>query len=371
MKCLVLSLLIISTASFVFSTSDSEEELRRWRESQASTKTDKNAKQPSETHEKSQQIKKVDGNSAQPNLKDEKQHPQPDLKDKEKQPINDEEKKDSTSQKKEKEPEPSKLLKVGNLAFPVAQQPTPLVSFGQNLIAQGQVEWQGIISDLQQKNGYFIDSSNSIIYAFKDNLSIYISQPIAIRFRQDHHHSFGTEDTLIQFEYAPYTKEYYTYYNQISIVANVTIPSGSLKKNPPTGTGTNSFFIGGVFSNMGINWFYFTSYGGIFNTTSHRTTYGNQFLYQYGVGRRIFSNSNWLFDWMLEMDGQYICRNKINGSIDPNSGGNIIYVTPSLFLSSKQDLVIQLGIGFPIAQQLFGHQPRRKYVLQTKISWNF
>lgn len=282
-----------------------------------------------------------------------------------------EEAKQNEHEKKEEAPKPEKLLKIGNLAFPVAQQPTPLISFGQTLIAESQWEVQESASQIKGKNAYFVRVESSIIYAFKDNVSIFIDIPDAVRFKQGKRHTSGIEDVLIQFEYAPYTKEFYTYYDQISIVANVTIPTGSVKKNPRTGTGSNSFFIGSVYSLMSINWFFFTSYGGIFHASSHRTQSGNQFLYQYGVGRRIFNNSEWLFDWMLEFDGTYSCRNKIHGTTDRNSGGNILVVTPSLFLSCKKNLVIQLGIGFPIVQQLFGHQDKLDYLLQTKVSWNF
>lgn len=273
----------------------------------------------------------------------------------------------------DKEPKPDKLLKVGNLAFPVSQQPTPLVSFGQNLIEEKQVDVQVQVSEFQGKeeDQYFIDISNSIIYGFKDNFSIFINVPNAIRYRNENHRSSGPADLVIQLEYAPYTQEHETYYDQISLVANVTIPTGSAKKNPPTGVGANSFFIGGVYSTMGINWFYFTSYGGIFNGSSHRTQFGNQFLYEYGVGRRIFSNSDWLMDWMIEFDGLYATRDKIEGERNRNSGGNIIYVTPSIFLASKEHFTFQVGVGFPIVQKLFGHQKKQEHSFQTKISWKF
>ena len=255
------------------------------------------------------------------------------------------------------------------MAFRLSQQPVPLIGF-ENPSSENQVGTQFVGSEFKGRNEYFIDVQAAIIYGFTDNLSIYINYPNAVRFRQGDKHSSGPEDTVLQFEYAPYTEEYYTYYNQISIVANVTIPTVRLKKRR-TGTGSNSFFVGGIFTHVGIDWYYFTSHGGIFNATSHRTKAGDQFLYQFGLGRRIFSNKDWLFDWLIELDGQYAGKDRVDGNTDPNSGGNIIYVTPSLFLASSQSLVVQLGMGFPISQNLNGDQNRKEYLLQTKISWNF
>jgi hypothetical protein len=282
---------------------------------------------------------------------------------------NDDDSKKKTEEKK-KEPE-SNLIKVGNLAFPQSQQPTPLISFGQNLLDESQVQWQGLLSYAKGRHEYFIEGSNSLIYAFKDDISLFLSMPNAIRLRQDDKRSVGPEDLVIQFEYAPYTKEFYTYYDQLSFVAFLTIPTGSIRKDPPTGAGANTYFFGGVYSVMGINWFYFVSYGYLYNGTSHRSSIGNQFLYQYGVGRRIFNTSEWLFDWILEFDGTLSGRDKMDGSFDPNTGGNIIYVTPSLFLASNKHIVLQLGIGFPVVQQLNGNQHSQEYLAQTKISWTF
>jgi hypothetical protein len=289
----------------------------------------------------------------------------------EKQDKKDNQDKGEDKDKKEKAPEPSKLLKVGNLAFRTSQQPVPLVAFGQNLIDENQVVVQLFADYIKGNDQYFIDVEPAMIYGFLDNFSIFINAPYAVRFKQDGFHSSGPEDLLIQLEAAPYTEEHYTSYDQMTIVANVTIPRGSPKKNPPTGAGSNSFFLGMTYSTVGINWFYFSSYGGIFYASSHGTQFGNQFLYQAGVGKRIFSNADWLLDWMVEMDGTYSERSKIGGVIDPNSGGNVVVITPSLFLASKQSLVVQAGVGFPVVQQLFGHQNKNNYLLELKLSWAF
>jgi hypothetical protein len=341
-----------------------------------------------EKTEKKKDLEKEEGNNSSPQKSQVEE--KKDLEDKEKKDVEktegnkdstqkskDDEKKDKDDEKKtekkdeQKAPNPSKLLKIGNLAFPVSQQPSPLISFGQNLIAEKQFQIQVLGNEFKGEDQYFINVVPSLIYAFLDELSIFISVPEAVRYRDGDDHSSGPGDLLIQFEYAPYTEEYYTYYDQISIVANVTVPTGSTKRNPNTGVGANSFFIGWTFARMGINWFYFTSYGGIFNASSHRTRFGDQFLYQYGVGRRIFNTKKWLFDWMLEFDGTYACRDKINGMIDPDSGGNIIYMTPSLFIASNESLVVQLGLGVPIQQRLFGRQKRKEYVLSLNVFWTF
>lgn len=225
--------------------------------------------------------------------------------------------------------EAEKTLKIGILAFPPSQQPNGMVSFGQNILSKKQAQAFLLANEFKGDDQCFINLVPGILYGFTDSLSLFISAPLAVRYRQDDHHSSGPGDLSIQLEYAFYTKSYRTYDDQATVVTNVTIPTGYTKNNPPTGIGSNSFFIGGTYSRTGINWYYFASSCGILTTSSHRTKFGDQFLYQFGVERRIANTKEWLFAWMVELDGTHSWKDKIHGVIDPNSGGNVIYLTPS------------------------------------------
>jgi hypothetical protein len=83
--------------------------------------------------------------------------------------------------------------------------------------------------------------------------------------------------------------------------------------------------------------------------------FGNQFLYQYGIGRNINSPSGWIFAWIIEGDGTYAWKNKENHIKQPNSGESTFYITPSLWISSSR-ILLQLGVGYPVIQDLFGKQ---------------
>lgn len=145
---------------------------------------------------------------------------------------------------------------------------------------------------------------------------------------------------------------------------NLTLLTGSAQKQPPTGFGSPSFFIGSTLSRMYVDWFAFASPGVVLTTRHNDTKFGNQFLYQGGFGRHLIN----IKGWMIEGDGQYSQRNKINGGIDFNSGGNVVYVTPSLWVSSKK-LIVQLGVGLPVTQNLYGNQTKDSYLLVANLGW--
>lgn len=264
-----------------------------------------------------------------------------------------------------------KMLTIGNLAFPPSQQPSPLLSFGQNIIDRKNPMAQAAVSQIKGENHYSIYVDPALLYPFTDDFSLFVVAPIGVRSREGKHRSSGAGDLTLQLEYAFYTKEYRTYYDQASIVGNVTIPTGSTKKHPSTGIGANSFFVGGTYARIGIDWFGFISSGGIMMASSHRIQFGNQYLYQMGLGRRIFNTDEWLFDWLIELNGMYSWKDKINGKINLDSGGNVVFLTPSLWVSSKESFFIQFGVGCPILQDLFGRQKKDDYLIALTSGWLF
>ena len=249
-------------------------------------------------------------------------------------------------------------LPIGNFSLPLSQQVGPLVSFGENILGKGEfityLDADAYIGD----DLYSTDAIPSVVYGIRDDLSLFLQVPLAPGNKRDGSHSAGFEDMSLQLEYAFYSGSTEVSSTQATFVANVTFPTGSSKKMPPTGFGSTSFFLGPTINYTTQQWFVFTSSGATLTTSSCGTQFGDAVLYQFGFARDFRSPPGWVFAWMVEFDGQYTWKNTIHGKTDPNSGGNVIYVTPSLWMSSKQ-YILQLGVGYPIVQHLFGHQSKQ------------
>ncbi len=247
---------------------------------------------------------------------------------------------------------------LGNFALPTSQQPGPLVSFGENIIDKGQAQLFVFADVFIGKNSCLTDVVPGILYGITNDLSFFFNVPFSPGNKDRDKHSSGIEDIFAQFEYAFYNGINSNSVNQATIVANIAFPTGSSSKDPPTGFGSSSFFLGATFNHTAIDWFIFTSPGAIFTTSRHGTKFGDHFLYQFGFGRNIPSPAGWIFAWVLEFDGQYSWKDKIKGCTDPDSGGNTIYMTPSIWISSRR-IILQFGAGYPIVQHLFGDQPKK------------
>ena len=282
-------------------------------------------------------------------------------------PSEDKQKEEKNKDSKEEEEEPPK---IGNFALPISQQPAALFGFGGNIIDKGQIQLFFFADEFSGKNKFTMDLIPGILFGITEDWSIFFNFPFTPLFRYGNNRSSGLEDFFVQLEYAFYNKKTATYVDEATVLGNVTVPTGSIKKNPPTGFGSPSVFLGGTYYRTLVDWIFFTSQGAILTTSDHRTRFGNQFLYQFGVERILPSPEGWIYAWMLELDGQYNQKNRIQGHIDPNSGGNFIYVTPSLWVSSKE-MLLQFGVSFPINQNLFGKQNKFDFALNFNFGWTF
>lgn len=262
-------------------------------------------------------------------------------------------------------------LWLGNLSLPTSQMPAPLFSFGQLIVDKGDVTAYSMVNYLKGCDRKFVEVIPSVLYGACENCAVYLNVPIAAKFKENNFCSSGIEDIFVQFEYAYHNKETLRYLNQASIFTSISLPTGSWKKNPSTGLGSPSFFLGTTASHLGIDWYFFASSGVLLPTKYHNNKPGTQFLYQWGIGKNLaYSAHCWILSVILEFDGTYSKRNKINGAIDLNSGGNTLFIGPSLFFSTKR-FVAQGGIALPLSQHLCGQQTKDTYFISAYIGWKF
>lgn len=273
----------------------------------------------------------------------------------------------SNNSRDEKKEEPPP---IGNFSLPASQQPYGLFAFGGNVIEKNEVQLFFFADYFKGKKKIIVDLIPSVLFGVTDEWSIFFNFPYAPEFKDGNKKSRGLEDLFIQLEYAFYNKKTASYVDSATILGNITFPTGSVKKNPPTGFGSPSLFLGGTYTRTMVDWFIFTGQGAVLTTADNRTKIGEQFLYQFGFGRNFVSPPGWIYAWMVEIDGQYNKKNRIHGKFDPNSGGNTIYVTPSIWISSK-DILLQFGVSFPINQNLFGKQNKFDYALNFNFAWSF
>lgn len=263
------------------------------------------------------------------------------------------------------------IVKEGNFALPLSQQPAPLFSFGQNLVDKHDLLAFIYPAQLKGSRSNFIEVVPSILYGLTDRMSLFVELPIAVKLKHEDTKSHGVGDLVVQLEQIMYAEETPTSVNEVTVVGNITLPTGSAIKNPPTGLGSPSFFLGVTLSRSKTDWYYFTSLGGHITTFHKHNKEGNTFLYQFGVGRNIaYKTDGWILNWMIELDGTYRQRTIVSEVIDCNSGGNTLILGPSIFFSTRR-FEMDGGIAAVVAQHLFGSQTKERYLAAFYAGWKF
>lgn len=261
--------------------------------------------------------------------------------------------------------------KIGNFLLPTSQMPGPLYGFGQNIVDQYDFQ---IFFYLYQRGGKkvnFTEFIPGLLYGIRNDLSLFMGLPITPLYKVDDNRSRGVEDLFIELEYTAYSKILPTSATQATLIGDIILPTGSSKKNPPTGYGSTSFFLAATLSYTAQYWLAWIQGGAQLTTKHHGTKFGNQFLYQSGLEGVIATpQSKWLIAWMVEFFGTYEQKTTICNLKDNNTGGNTFYIGPSLWASSDK-WIIQLGIAYPPAQHLFGEQPKINYFIESYIAYKF
>lgn len=253
--------------------------------------------------------------------------------------------------------------KVGNFANLL--KPVTNFGLGQNIAVRN--SFTPYLSVTQQKGDCenLITLSPQLLYGITDYFSLLISIPIIVKFDENCLSTKGFGDMLAQLEYAFY--EHYTKRSRIwaTIVANMTLPTGSkpsryCEDKLATGFGASSFLIGGTASYLGTMWYSYLSGSATFVTARQGMKGGDIFFYEFGGGGNLGNPGGITMMALLEFNGILTKKNKTDGYFDENTGGNIIYLGPSLYASHGR-WVIEGGVQFPVFQHLNGTQAKQKF----------
>jgi hypothetical protein len=143
-----------------------------------------------------------------------------------------------------------------------------------------------------------------------------------------------------------------------------------LDEHLQAGTGSTDLF-------GGLSGFYLLdSRSSLFGSAQYRKTGGNDFGYRYGniaignigyehrIGERI--------DGLFELNYRYAGRDRIDrdGTLDPNTGGAVLYATPHLAWDLGKGVVGRLSVQIPVVRNLNGVQ-EEKAVANVGLTYLF
>ncbi len=275
---------------------------------------------------------------------------------------------------------------IGNFSLPTSQQPAPFFSFGQNIIDKNQFTASYNPSYSYSQTQRIAIGTPSLLYGITDSASIMLTAPIVLSYNNGIKTISGISDLAIDLEYAFYSYENKQYSDQATIIFSPSFPTSKLSeaskkintnhrasgfsgKSAPSNFNAMSYFIGSTYSRTLIDWYGFIAPGVLLINQSDSIHQGAQYYYNLGLGHTISALTNkYIFFGLVELNGQYSDKNKLASHVIPNTGGNIIYATPSLNLSTSK-MVAQIGISLPICQFWYGNQSKVSYYTGAIVTW--
>jgi hypothetical protein len=143
-----------------------------------------------------------------------------------------------------------------------------------------------------------------------------------------------------------------------------------LDEHAQPGTGSTDEF-------GGVSWLYlFNKDSALFVSAQYRHPGENDFGYRYG--RTILGNVAYehklgsRVDGVIELNGRHAKRDTVDalGTVDDDTGGTLLYVTPRILVSVAKSVVLRAAVQIPIVKDLYGTQEERT-VFNAGITYLF
>lgn len=275
---------------------------------------------------------------------------------------------------------------VGNFALATSQEPGPFFSFGQNIVDKNQFILALNPGYLSSQSQQLLAGVPSLLYGITNSASVLLTIPYAFYYKNGNQKLSGIGDIELDLEYAFYNHGSAIYSDQATIVFSPSFPvsnlnqiskkhdsamctSGFSRKNASSSLNPISYFIGTTYSRTLTDWYSFIAPGILVIDKQHNIQQGNEYFYNFGLGHKIKTQEKkYIFFGLLELNGQYTNKTKLVDNIVPNTGGNIIFATPSLWFSTPK-LIFQVGVSLPISQYWYGNQSNFSYYASGIVTW--
>ncbi len=171
---------------------------------------------------------------------------------------------------------------------------------------------------------------NYMIYGVTENLTILPNLAVVSKKSVvEGEPSTGLGDFTMQFNYRLYFKRYDDFQYRFIVTSGFGFPTTTISQVTLFSLKAFNGFVGIMQDMMTLNWFYFSDlwFIGVGKHEERKT--GSFILYDWGGGRTFCHHDHYL-TILLEFFGLYQQADRVNGVIDPTTGGHAAYIGPTV-----------------------------------------
>lgn len=186
----------------------------------------------------------------------------------------------------------------------------------------------------------------------------------------------GIGDIMIMSKYRIWSKDLPGEARRISLIGGLELPTGDDKAELKLGSGSVDPITGILFTKQSLSQEFDVDLTYQSNTQASNYEFGDVLKYNLAYQQRIWPLSlpeKGLYSQLnlvLELNGEYVQKDKSNGSIVKDSGGNTLFLSPGIQLATKR-WVLETSVQLPIIQDLNGSQLETDYTVVTSLRLTF
>lgn len=214
---------------------------------------------------------------------------------------------------------------------------------------------------------------NEIIYGITADLAITFTVPYVLNRKQDdgkgEERSSGIGDLSLRTKYRFWRSDSPGMQDAAAVIAGVKLPTGDDDRTPRLGSGSTDFLLALTAARESLKWYYFSDIRYRFNTEGGGgLRKGNRLFADLAVGIRPWPTEYLKPDLVLiaELNWETFLRDELHGSDIRDSGGNRLFLSPSLFITYR-NLAVKGGLQIPLHQNLNGEQPEVDYRFKLAV----
>ncbi len=184
--------------------------------------------------------------------------------------------------------------------------------------------------------------------------------------------SDGLGDLALFTKYRFWRKDSLGLQESAALFLKVITDTGSNSKAPPIGKGTTDSIVGLTYGYEGRKWYRWASARYRFNGTNNaRIERGDKILIDFVGGIRPNLTGYLETDvvYLLELNGEFGKRARLNGSELANTGGTEWFISPGIFWTQR-NFAIKAGVQIPIYANLNGNQDESDYRAKLSFEWH-
>ena len=233
--------------------------------------------------------------------------------------------------------------------------PNPIFSIGHNIQKKGHgfVRCFAYRIKESEKNSSFV-THNGLYYGITDTLTVNIRIPGVKYPKSPPLKSSGVGNVHLQAEWAFYNHFDKHSLSQATLVGTVRIPSSNVQVITIDTSKSPTFLVGATTSNWSDQWHTYGDASVNLTTTHKHFKLGNQFYYDLGLGRIVYSKTlsrgGLLYvELLMDTNGLYSRPNTVHRKQDLSTGSFVAYLGPT-FRFSLPNFALLGGMQYPIAQ---------------------